>query len=445
MAKQPQVQFVCSLCGGVTSKWQGKCPECGEWNTLSEKRMSTPRKLTSSASAAKPVRLHEAENAGTTRFSSQFSEFDLVLGGGFVTGGLVLLGGDPGIGKSTLALQSALAMQKIGQRVLYVSGEESAYQIKLRADRIDKKTDLEVLSETNLESILSVLESQTPDLAIIDSIQTIVSDQVNGVVGGVSQVSFATNSLMRFAKQSGTTLLIIGHVTKEGMLAGPKTLEHMVDTVLYLEGERFTSLRLLRCIKNRFGSTGEVGVFEMLETGLSEVKNPGALFLEHRTSGVAGTCVTAILEGNKVLLLEVQALTNPTSFGYPKRAASGFDTNRLQLLLAIMEKRLGVKVSSQDVYINVAGGFQLDERAADLPVVLAVLSSLKNKALPSELVAFGEVGLAGEVRGVTQIDKRLKEAGKLGFSEIITAKNFKSAGDLKIKAIKFISELKEWM
>lgn len=445
MAKQPQVQFVCSLCGGVTSKWQGKCPECGEWNTLSEKRMSTPRKLTSSASAAKPVRLHEAENAGTTRFSSQFSEFDLVLGGGFVTGGLVLLGGDPGIGKSTLALQSALAMQKIGQRVLYVSGEESAYQIKLRADRIDKKTDLEVLSETNLESILSVLESQTPDLAIIDSIQTIVSDQVNGVVGGVSQVSFATNSLMRFAKQSGTTLLIIGHVTKEGMLAGPKTLEHMVDTVLYLEGERFTSLRLLRCIKNRFGSTGEVGVFEMLETGLSEVKNPGALFLEHRTSGVAGTCVTAILEGNKVLLLEVQALTNPTSFGYPKRAASGFDTNRLQLLLAIMEKRLGVKVSPQDVYINVAGGFQLDERAADLPVVLAVLSSLKNKALPSELVAFGEVGLAGEVRGVTQIDKRLKEASKLGFSEIITAKNFKSAGDLKIKAIKFISELKEWM
>lgn len=393
----------------------------------------------------KPQKLSSTTESHAQRFHSGIGEFDVVLGGGFVPGALVLLGGDPGIGKSTLALQAALALSKEGEQVLYVSGEESAHQIKLRSDRIDKKVDMRVLCETNLETILATLDAEKPALAIVDSIQTITSEQVNGVVGGVSQVAFATNSLMRFAKSSHVTLLIIGHVTKEGMLAGPKTLEHMVDTVLYMEGERFTSLRLLRCNKNRFGSTGEVGVFDMTEGGLVEVKNPAALFLEHRTANVAGTCVTAILEGNKVLLLEVQALTNPTSFGYPKRAASGFDANRLQLLLAIMEKRLGVKTSGHDVYVNVAGGFQLDERAADLPVVLAVLSSMKNKALPEDLVAFGEVGLAGEVRGVTQIDKRLKEAEKLGFGSIITAHVSKQKSNPKLRGIKFIGELKEWV
>ncbi len=437
-------QFICGNCGFTTSRWQGRCSECEEWNTFVESTVTTTKGGVPAA-IGKPQSLRTAAQSITNRFQSGIQEFDVVLGGGFVPGALVLLGGDPGIGKSTLALQAALALSRQGEQVLYVSGEESAHQIKLRSDRIDREADMRVLSETSLETILSTLDAEKPALAIIDSIQTITSENVNGVVGGVSQVAFVTNSLMRFAKSSHVTLLIIGHVTKEGMLAGPKTLEHMVDTVLYMEGERFTSLRLLRCNKNRFGSTGEVGVFDMTEAGLVEVKNPAALFLEHRTANVPGTCVTAILEGNKILLLEVQALTNPTSFGYPKRAASGFDANRLQLLLAIMEKRLGAKVSGQDVYINVAGGFQLGERAADLPVVLAVLSSLKNKALPEDMVAFGEVGLAGEVRGVTQVDKRLKEAEKLGFGHIITAHANKQRANAKVRGVKFIGELKEWV
>jgi DNA repair protein RadA/Sms len=393
---------------------------------------------------AAPQSIRASEEFSVERLKTGMGEFDAVLGGGIVPGSLVLLGGDPGIGKSTLALQAVLSMGKSGEQVLYVSGEESVHQIKLRSDRVDKQADLRVLSETNLEAIVATLEAEQPALAIIDSIQTITSENVNGVVGGVSQVAFATNTLMRLAKSARIALLIIGHVTKEGMLAGPKTLEHMVDTVLYLEGERFTSLRLLRCIKNRFGSTGEVGVFDMQENGLSEVKNPAALFLEHRTEHVPGTCVAAILEGNKVLLLEVQALTNPTSFGYPRRAASGFDTNRLQLLLAIMEKRLGVKLGGQDVYINVAGGFNLTERAADLPVVLAILSSLSGHALPAEMVAFGEVGLAGEVRGVTQVEKRIKECQKLGFDKLVTAQSKQKVSGT-VSGVRFITELNQFV
>lgn len=433
-------QFVCSNCGFAVSRWQGKCPECESWNTF-VKQASAVSAIRSGTSA-QPVRLQAAGFVQVERISAGMAELDLVLGGGIVPGSLVLLGGDPGIGKSTLALQTALYMSKAESSVLYISGEESAEQIKLRADRIDKTADLEVLPETNLETIVATIADRAPDFAIIDSIQTIVSSEATGVIGGVSQVSFTTNALMRLAKQTKTALLIIGHVTKEGMLAGPKTLEHMVDTVLYLEGERFATLRLLRCVKNRFGSTGEVGVFDMTETGMVEVSNPAALFLEHRTEKVPGTCIGAILEGNKVLLLEVQALTNTTNFGYPKRAASGFDSNRLQLLLAIMEKRLGAKLANQDVYINVTGGFELDERAADLPVVLAILSSLHGQALPSELVAFGEVGLAGEVRGVAQVEKRVKEAQKLGFDQLVTAlaKNKKEKTST-VRGIRFITEL----
>ena len=432
-------QFICSNCGFTTSRWQGKCPECENWNTFAETVVRVVKSATSSL-ASKPQLLSENIGRNILRTSTGIGEMDTVLGGGLVAGSLVLIGGDPGIGKSTLALQVALNLSKAGESVLYISGEESGHQIALRSGRIDRSTDLSVLSETNLESILATLEADKPGLAIIDSIQTITSEQVNGVVGGVSQVAFATNSFMRLAKSLNITLIIIGHVTKEGMLAGPKTLEHMVDTVLYLEGERFTSLRLLRCIKNRFGSTGEVGVFEMVGEGLKEVLNPSALFLEHRSVGVAGTCVAGILEGNKVLLLEVQALTNPTSFGYPKRATSGFDTGRLQLLVAIMEKRLGVKLGGQDVYINVAGGFELQERAADLPVLLAILSSLQNIVLPENLIAFGEVGLAGEVRGVVQVEKRVKEAKKLGFENMYTAQN-KVTKDPSVHGIKFITEL----
>lgn len=441
MPSKSTTQFVCSNCGFATSRWQGRCPECNEWNTFAEQRPLVARKGGVATAAGKVERLGEVMNQSFSRLSSGMSEFDLVLGGGLVPGALVLIGGDPGVGKSTLALQTALTLTARGKQVLYVSGEESAQQIQLRSGRMEEQADLSVLSETNLEVVLDTLTRVRPAVAIIDSIQTMSSGEVNGVVGGVSQVAYATNALMRVAKALHITVLVIGHVTKEGMLAGPKTLEHMVDTVLYLEGERFTSLRLLRCNKNRFGSTGEVGVFDMTEHGLVEVQNPGALFLEHRTTHVAGTCVTALLEGQKVLLLEVQALTNPTSFGYPKRAASGFDTNRLQLLLAIMEKRLGTKVSAQDVYINVAGGFTLTERAADLPVVLAVLSSIHNIPLPDNLLAFGEVGLAGEVRGVTQADKRVKEAKKLGFDRILSAKikDKKTIGG--VESIAFLSDL----
>lgn len=441
MSSKPATQFVCSNCGFITSRWQGKCSECNEWNTLAEQRAPASRKGGVGVGSGKVEQLSEVMSHHFSRLPSGLAEFDLVLGGGLVPGALVLIGGDPGVGKSTLALQTALMLAAKDTSVLYVSGEESAQQIQLRSKRMAEQGDLAILSETNLEIILETLELRKPAVAVIDSIQTISSIEVNGVVGGVSQVAYATNAFMRLAKALHITILIIGHVTKEGMLAGPKTLEHMVDTVLYLEGERFTALRLLRCIKNRFGSTGEVGVFDMTERGLVEVPNPGALFLEHRTEHVPGTCVTALLEGQKVLLLEVQALTNPTSFGYPKRAASGFDTNRLQLLLAIMEKRLGAKVSAQDVYINVAGGFTLSERAADLPVVLAILSSIHNVPLSTDMLAFGEVGLAGEVRGVTQAEKRVKEAQKLGFAQIISAQPKDKKTALGVRAVSFLSDL----
>jgi DNA repair protein RadA/Sms len=421
--------FACSNCGATTPRWQGKCPTCGEWNTLQEQQavIQAKSKSSSSGQLGKPELLSALRHEEYKRFDTGIGELNAVLGGGMVPGSMVLLGGDPGIGKSTLALQAALYAQKQGMSVLYVSGEESGHQIKMRASRLDSNADVLVLPETNLETVIATLIAEQPDLAVIDSIQTMNSQDVNGVVGGVSQISYATNSLMRVAKEYHIAILIIGHVTKEGMLAGPKTLEHMVDTVLYLEGERFTSLRLLRSNKNRFGSAGEVGVFQMSESGLEEVANPSALFLEHRDTPLAGSCTTAILEGNKVLLLEVQALTSPSAFGYPRRTTSGFDLNRLQLILAVLQKSLKINVSNQDVYVNVAGGFKLDERAADLPVALAILSSLNGKPLPSTTVAVGELGLLGEIRGVSQTDKRIKEAEKLGFEKVIVGgKNVKA-------------------
>ncbi len=419
MAK-PTTQFICSNCGATSSRWQGKCPTCSQWNTLAEQAFSGLTKSALGATAGKVLLLSELEDQKTARFSTGISELDSVLGGGLVPGALVLLGGDPGIGKSTLALQAAVNIAGTNKKVLYISGEESAQQIKLRSARLENSGDMLVFPETNLETIVATLIAQQPTLAVIDSIQTISSGEVSGVVGGVSQVAFATNTLMRVAKQQHTSILIIGHVTKDGMLAGPKTLEHMVDVVLYLEGERFLSLRLLRSSKNRFGSSGEVGVFAMTEQGMIEVKNPSAMFLENRLTGLPGSCAAAILEGNKVLILEIQALTNPSQFGYPRRTTSGFDLNRLQLILAILQKSLQINLSSHDVYVNVAGGFNISERAADLPVALAILSSFKNKALSEGLLAFGEIGLLGEVRGVTQSEKRAKEAVKLGFSEIVS-------------------------
>lgn len=432
-------QFVCTNCGNTMLKWQGRCPQCGEWNTLAEQlvKSTSGSKSGSSSSSYSGLsgqiqQLSEVIEHSQSRFLTGIGEFDAVLGGGLVQGSLVLLGGDPGIGKSTLALQLASNIS-VGKNVLYVSGEESAQQIKMRGSRLAAGADIAVMTETDLDVVVASIANAKPNLVIIDSIQTLNSQSVNGVVGGVSQLSYTTNALMRLAKENNVAIILIGHVTKEGMLAGPKTIEHMVDVVLYLEGDRFGSLRLLRSSKNRFGSVGEVGIFEMNESGLVEVPNPSAMFLEHRDKPLPGSCVTATVEGNKVLLIEIQALTNTTTLSYPRRVASGFDANRLQLLLAIMQKSLQINLSNQDVYVNVAGGYKVQERAADLPVVMAILSSYYGKAIPAGTIAFGEVGLLGEVRKVSQLEKRSKEAKKIGFNKLLNSDSTKTLKDIKIK------------
>ena len=425
--------FICENCGFSSPRWQGKCPSCEQWNSFAEKTIQTSKAGKtglSGASTVQPVRLSEVKQNPNPRIKTGVSEVDMVLGGGFVPGSVVLLGGDPGIGKSTLALQLANLLDQAEKKVLYISGEESASQIAMRNSRLGLQGDISILPETNLEIAGQAIESTRPDVVVIDSIQTMSSDMAGGVTGGVAQLSFVTNSLIRIAKSLHVVIILIGHVTKEGILAGPKTIEHMVDCVLYLEGERLGNLRLLRSSKNRFGSIGEVGVFEMKESGLVEVANPSAMFLEHRDKSLPGSCVTALLEGNKVLLIEIQALTNTTNASYPRRVASGFDVNRLQLLLAIIQKTLGVNLSSQDVYVNIAGGFKVIERAADLPVVMAILSSYYGKAIPQGTVSFGEVGLLGEIRQVPQLEKRTKEAKKLGFDKIEKSKSIR---ELKIK------------
>ena len=431
--------FVCSNCGFKTSRWQGKCSNCGEWNTLEEQRViGGTTRSSASALAARPVGLESVELSEHQRFPTGIAEFDEVVGGGIVPGSLILLGGDPGIGKSTLALQ--LSMQ-LDSGVLYVSGEESVHQIKYRADRIAKGNGLQVVAETDLESVLATIEGTHPKLVIIDSIQTMYSESASGVAGGVAQVTNAVQRIMRLAKQLHVSFIIIGHVTKEGYLAGPKTLEHMVDTVLYLEGERFASFRILRCVKNRFGTTNEVGVFEMQSGGLVEVKNPSQLFLGDDSIQASGNVITSVVEGSRALLLEIQALTSVTNFGYPKRTTAGFDNNRLQLLTAIIGKRAGVNLSNQDIYVNVVGGIKITEPSADLAVALAIVSSIKDIILDGTVV-LGELGLSGEVRYVPNLEKRIKEAQKLGFKKIICPKTKipgKFSG-IEIRNVKSLSE-----
>lgn len=446
---KPKTTFVCANCNYTSYRWQGKCPECDQWNTF-EEQVSVSRTKSGGLSAAKIIRLSEIEKDNTKRIKTGFGEFDEVLGGGIVPGSLVLLGGDPGIGKSTLALQLAVNLAEAGTDILYVSGEESPRQIKMRSARLSAGSDISVLAETDLESIIGAVETAKPVLAVIDSIQTLNSQNVNGVVGGVSQLSFATNSLLRLAKQHNIALLLIGHVTKEGTLAGPKTIEHMVDTVLYLEGDRFGSFRILRSSKNRFGSIGEVGVFDMKESGLVEVANPSAMFLEHREKPLSGSCISPVLEGNKVMLLEIQALTSTSSLSFPKRATSGFEANRLQLLAAILQKVLKVNLANQDIYVNVTGGFELSERAVDLPVALSILSSFYGKSLPEGLASVGEIGLLGEVRGVSQAEKRIRECEKLGFKEIIVggkkdANLQKKFSKLNISYIQSLEDVSKWL
>jgi DNA repair protein RadA/Sms len=434
MAKNKTV-FICQECGYESSGWFGKCPACMQWNTFVEERQETGAHASAWQPAqSKPVSLEEIKADTEQRCLTGIKEFDRVLGGGMVRGSLILVGGDPGIGKSTLLLQVCNTLQT-DAKILYISGEESTAQIKLRADRLNvKRRSLFIVSASNFEAISSMIEAEKPGLVIIDSIQTMYTDTINSAPGSVSQVREVTAALMKLAKSSGITVIIVGHVTKEGAIAGPRVLEHMVDTVLYFEGERHLSYRILRTVKNRFGSTNEIGVFEMRDTGLAEIPNPSEMMLSGRQENVPGSVVVASLEGTRPMLIEIQSLVCPTGFGVPRRMATGLDYNRLTMLLAVLEKRVGLALYDQDAYVNVVGGIRLDEPACDLGIAAAVASSFRNRPVDDGCVLVGEVGLTGEVRAVSQIEKRISEAMRLGFRSIVIPEgNMKLAGQMKIK------------
>jgi len=436
--KGKTIMFECSNCAAQYTKWTGRCLECGKWGTIAETNVDVPKSKAVAASAGytagKTSKLSEISMEQVARTSTNIAELDRVLGGGIVPGSLVLLGGEPGIGKSTLCLQFAAAILN----TLYISGEESIGQIKLRADRLGiKAPTLELANETAIEVIIATLRDKKPAMAIIDSVQTIYSTEVEGEAGSPTQVRACTTKLLEASKLLNIPVILIGHVTKEGVVAGPKTLEHLVDTVLYLEGDRHHFYRILRTVKNRFGATDEVGIFEMREKGLEEVKNPSANFLAERGDNLPGNVITCLMEGTRPILVEIQALVNKTVFGYPVRKASGFDLNRLHLLIAVLQKRAGLHLEQYDVHLNIAGGLVADEPAADLAVAMAVASAYKDKALGHDLAAFGEVGLGGEIRPVAQAEKRAKECEQLGLGRVITS----AAGSAKItsKKIKVIA------
>ena len=426
MAKSKTVYY-CSECGNETPKWQGRCAACGAWNTLVEhveKPVAAGRARSAPVGISRtPQKLSQVISNDEIRFTTGMGELDRVLGGGAVAGSLVLVGGAPGIGKSTLLLQICKSLCD-GRSVLYVSGEESEKQLKMRAERIGTNSDdLYILSETSLSDILDAVNSTQPDILIVDSVQTLYREENDSAPGSVSQVKDCTMALMQLSKSDGITVFVVGHINKDGAIAGPKVLEHMVDCVLYFEGDPHSSYRLLRAAKNRFGSTNEIGVFEMADTGLIEVPNPSQMLLEGRPDGASGTCVACVMEGTRPVLAEVQALVSKTSFNVPRRTADGFDFNRAALLLAVAEKRCGMKLSAFDAYINVIGGLRLDEPGADLPVVLAIASSYRDTVIPNDLVAIGEVGLTGEIRSVSNLNQRLAEVARLGFKTCIIPKN----------------------
>lgn len=426
-----KTSYICSECGFESPKWYGKCPSCGEWNTLNEELNSqqTKNSFSNSFSTVNQVLvLDDICGENDERIPTKIEEFDRVLGGGIVKGSLVLLSGDPGIGKSTILLQICQNLGSKGQKILYVSGEESANQIKLRAVRIGVTTkNLFILSQTDLATIVECIKAEKPDIVIIDSIQTMVYEQVNSSAGSITQVRECTNVFMHTAKGLGIPIFIVGHVNKDGAIAGPKVLEHIVDTVLYFEGERNYSYRILRGVKNRFGSTNEIGVFEMTADGLKEVLNPSLMMISGRPKNTSGTCVACVMEGTRPILAEVQGLVCATGFGTPRRMSTGFDYNRMSMLLAVLEKRAGYFFNNMDAYVNVVGGLKLDEPAADLTVALALVSSLKDKAVDDKTIAFGEVGLAGEIRAVNNCEQRIAEAKRLGFERcIIPFHNYKS-------------------
>ena len=422
--------YICSQCGAQSSKWSGQCLKCNAWNSLTEDVVDTsPKKqAVKLVKPAKPtVTIQNIQKK--ERLITKISEFDRVVGGGFMTDSVVLLAGDPGIGKSTLTLQICGKMAEIGQKVLYFSGEESVGQISDRANRLNIKNPINLLNLNSLEAILATIEAEKPGFAVVDSVQVMASEELASQAGSISQVRYVTEQLMQVAKTQNIPILLIGHVNKEGNLAGPQVLTHLVDTVLFLEGDRFHQFRLLRTTKNRFGAVDEVGVFAMTEKGLTEVKNPSALFLEGRAENPIGSVIVPVLEGTRTFLVEVQALTSYTHFGYPKRTASGIDLNRLNIILAVLERYAKIKLDSTDVYVNVVGGLKLSEPAIDLAVAIAVASSKLQKPLPPELVVMGEVGLSGEVRQISQVEKRLKEAKKLGFKQILSSEEVKSVAE----------------
>lgn len=424
MSQKVKTIYVCNECGYETAKWLGKCPSCNNWNTL-EERVTAPIKnnIYSSSSFAAATPLSKISTSDEPRYITGINELDRVLGGGIVKGSVTLLSGDPGIGKSTILLQICNALQN-NLKLLYVSGEESATQIKMRASRIGIESDnVSIMTETDVVSICEYIKTAKPDLVMIDSIQTMQIAELSSSVGSIVQVRESTNMLLRTGKSLEIPIIIVGHVNKGGEIAGPKVMEHIVDTVLYFEGERNQSYRILRGIKNRFGSTNEIGVFEMTETGLKEVENPSAMLLSGRMSNISGGCITCVIEGTRPILAEVQGLVTPSGFGNPRRTATGFDYNRLNLLLAVLEKRVGLNLSNSDAYINIVGGMKLDEPAADLAVALSIVSALTDNPIDENTIAFGEIGLSGEIRSVPRIASRIGEASRLGFTRCILPKS----------------------
>ena len=429
MAKGKKTVFFCQNCGYESPKWMGQCPGCRQWNTFVEEIVTTGNKALpsqgqgSAGAKNEPVALTKIQAREDDRIKTEIEELDRVLGGGIVQGSMVLVGGDPGIGKSTLLLQVCRQLSGKGHKVLYISGEESLRQIKLRAERIGEFNDqLLLLCETNLETIRNTIEKVKPEAVVIDSIQTMYNEQVSSAPGSVSQVRESTGILMQIAKGLGISVFIVGHVTKDGSVAGPRVLEHMVDTVLYFEGDRQVAYRILRSVKNRFGSTNEIGVFEMQDKGLVEVKNPSQAMLNGRPTDASGSVVVCSIEGTRPILIEIQALVTKTNFGLPRRTSVGIDYNRVNLLMAVLEKRAGLHLGDWDAYVNLAGGMRLGEPAIDLGVVMAIASSYKNKVVDEGLLIFGEVGLSGEIRGVSMAEQRVREAEKLGFTACLMPK-----------------------
>jgi len=442
--------FVCQECGYESPGWLGKCPECLKWNTFVEEKQNKTPSTTSFSRKTEIININDINTDMEERYQTGISELDRVLGGGLVKGSLVLFGGDPGIGKSTLLLQ-VCAKVACDKSLIYISGEESVKQIKIRADRLGiKNPNISMVSETNLQSIEEIIENKNPAIVIIDSIQTVFDEELSAAPGSVSQVRAATTRLMRIAKGNDIIMLIVGHVTKDGSIAGPRVLEHMVDTVLYFEGDRHLSYRILRSVKNRFGSTNEIGMFEMRDIGLVEIQNPSEILLSERPEDVPGSVVISGIEGTRPMLIEVQALVCPTSFGMPRRMATGLDYNRITLLIAVLEKIVGLQLSNYDVYVNVVGGLKLSEPACDLGVIMAIASSFKNIAVGKNTIFLGEVGLTGEVRAVNQIDKRIMEAVRSGYKKCVIPQGnqkyisqLKGLQDIMIIGVKTINEALE--